>query len=697
MAEAPTPSKGGKGFRIAKSTITEGSFANKPAQNHENYLWTGAAITNLEKGPVPSPRTTPQDSYVSYVEFQRGNVKSTKVTKRTWLMNTLALLRKVDPHILILPYEASSKINSISYPVHIPQTNDQLALYFPRMFLQSGHMTAKCKLQSSMPINQIKWKIMPQLESYNYYIQPTQLKALRTGKAGWFLGAHPDLTYRVDFMATLKPIVFNKFGKDLEFQVIPEIEKITVGSKTVKQRVLVVRCNLQEVENFRAFFSEIFSHGSDVDLSYLTRYTFITSHPVGSCTKAHLQAILRNQQEFHKNVHYYIMYGIDNLNTKFPTLPNDDLNQLFSESPVEQPESGNKATSPQQDDPPLSQDSVTRSENELPDVTTDAENTVMMEVDNDNEKEPTASPSSIDTSQNNQNPSAIPTQVSKPQALSLRYLMYLSVAASGTSLFHAVYPSSESGKIYCLCTQENRDEALRLLHHLEDTSANYFHEDHLRQMFVGHRNQSPYVKDYPKLTSHYNDYATDLVNLVSGENPQGDSYPPEIVPSPSKLVNPSNVKTYSQSLSSSHPPTAKRHRRGSEVPLPSSTNGSRLPEGFEDHLAINAKLNATVSETIARMKNLEQSNQSQGQHLESVHTTLESHGNDIARMGKAIDSNSKSITRLLEAHSLQQQTITKIDDKQSSMQNDMAEVLQFTRSFTKHFADTPDGVRGNPS
>jgi len=247
----------------------------------------------------------------------------------------------------------------------------------------------------------------------------------------------------------------------------------------------------------------------------------------------------------------------------------------------------------------------------LPDVTADAENTVMMEVENDNEKEKTASSSSIDRSQNNQNPSAIPTQISKPQALSLRHLMYLSVAASGISLFHAVYPSSESGKIYCLCTQENRDEALRLLHHLEDTSANYFQEEHLRQIFVGYRNQSPYVKDYPKLTSHYNDYATDLVNLVSGENPQGDSYPPEIVPSPSKLVNPPNAKTYSQSLSSSHPPTAKRHRRGSDVPLASSTNGSRLPEGFEDHLAINAKLNATVSDTIARMKNLEQSNQSQ--------------------------------------------------------------------------------------
>jgi len=691
MAGVPSPSQGGKGFRIAKSTITEGSFAKKSSQHQENYLWTGAAITNLEKGPVPSPRTEPQDTYVSYVEFQRGNIKSTKVTKRTWLMNTLALLRKVDPHIQILPYDSSSKINSISYPVHIPQTNDQLAMYFPRMYLQSGHMTAKCKIQSSLPINQIKWKIMPQLEAYNYYIQPTQLKALRTGKAGWFLGAHPDLTYRVDFVATLKPIVYQHFGKDLEFQIIPEIEKITVGNKTIKQRVLVVRCDLQEVENFRAFFSEIFSQGSKIDLSYLTRYTFITAHPVGSCTKMHLQAILKNQQEFHKNVHYYIMYGIDNLNMQFPVLPNEDIQQLFSDAPSPQSVPTNEKPSSQHQESPLSQDSVTRSESgSIPVESVEVEHPTMMEVEeNSGNREPV--PPNLSDASNIKDP------VPKSQALSLRYLMYLSVASTGTSLFHAVYPSSESGKIYCLCTQENREEALRLLHHLEDTSANYFQEEHLRQIFVGHKNQAPYVKDYPKVSGHYKDYAADLVNLVAGDNPQGDNFSPDIVSPPVTPALQTYDKSYAQSLSHHNPPTAKRHRGGSNIPTPSPVSHSRLPTGMEDNIAINERLNATVTETIARMKNLEKSTQSQGQHLESVHTTLESHGSDIALMGKAIDSNSKSITRLLEAHSLQQQTITKIDNKQSSMQQDMSEVLQFTRNFTKQFADTPDGMRGNQS
>jgi len=694
MAEKPSPSGQGQGLRLKKSTIVGGSFSKKSSQNHENYLWTGAAITNLEKGPVPSLLTEPQDSYVSYVEFRRGNVKTSKVTKRTWLMNTLALLRKVDPHILILPYDVSSKVNSIAYPAHIPQTNDQLALYFPRMYMQSGHMTAKCKIRSSIQINTIKWKIMPQLEAYNYYIQPTQLKALRTGKAGWFLGAHPDLTYRIEFMAILKPIVFQKFGKDLEFQVIPEIEKITVGAKTVKQRILVLRCSLQEVENFRAFFSEIFSQGSTVDISYLMRYTFITSHPVGSCTKLHLQAILKNQQDFHRNVHYYIMYGISNLNTSYPTLPNEDLNKAVNDDNPNAEEV--QEESHQLDSTPLTQDSVTMSaQSGHTHHTDDGVNTPMPDAHQMDVQDSEGS-SNLSTSET---PVLVqPGQQSKPQAFSIRYLMYLSVAANGTSLFHAVYPSSEEGKIYCLCTQENREEALSLLHNLEDTSANYFKEEHLKQIFVGHRNQSPYVKDYPKVNGHYSDYASTLVNLVATDNPQSDIFPPEVVPSPQQGTRSSSKPSYQRALVSQATPTpAKRQRNGDNLPNTFQSSTSRLPAGFDENIQMNEKLNATVTETIARMKNLENATQSHEQHLGSVHTTLEAHGNDIARMGKAVDSNSKSITRLLEAHSLQQKTITKIDAKQSSMQSDMAEVLEFTREFSKQFAETPNGDRGAQS
>jgi len=694
MAENPSPSGQAQGFRLAKSTIVAGSFANKSSKNQENHLWTGAAITNLEKGPIPSPHTEPQDSYVSYVEFQRGNIRTSKVTKRTWLMNTLALLRKVDPHILILPYETSSKINAISYPVHIPQTNDQLALYFPRMYMQSGHMTAKCKIRSSMQINTIKWKIMPQLEAYNYYIQPTQLKALRTGKAGWFLGAHSDLTYRIEFMAILKPIVYNKFGKELEFQIIPEIEKISVGTKTVKQRVLVLRCDLQEVENFRAFFSEIFSPGSNVDISFLTRYTFITSHPVGSCTKFHLQAILKNQQDFHRNVHYYIMYGISNLNTQYPTLPNDDLDQVLQEQSSPSQAEPTEKPPPSTDNTPLTQDPVTLQESGHQAADEDIVNTPMPEVIRENEEEPQSFEDKDQCSNTSKRNSA--SIAPKMQAFSLRYLMYLSVASNGTSLFHAVYPSSEEGKIYCLCTQENRDEALRLLHNLEDTSANYFQEEFLKQIFVGHRNQSPYVKDYPKVSGHYNDYASNLVDLVStSDNPQDDTGPPEVVPVSIHTHQPTKKSYYQAATKLATSPT-KRQRHG-EVAPPKFYKASNLPSGFDEHVQVNEKLNATVTETIARMKNLEQATQSHEQHLGSVHSTLETHGSDIARMGRAVDSNSKSITKLLEAHSLQQKTIEKIDEKQSSMQSDMSEVLEFTREFTKQFAETPNGGRGAQS
>lgn len=684
MAETPLPSGHRQGLRLAKSTIVGGAFAKKSTQNNENHLWTGAAITNLEKGPVPSPHTEPQNSYVSYVEFQRGNVRSSKVTKRTWLMNTLALLRKVDPHVMILPYEISSKINAISYPAHIPQTNDQLILYFPRMHMQSGHMTAKCKIRSSIPINTIKWKIMPQLENLNYYIQPTQLKALRTGKAGWFLGAHSDLTYRTEFESVLKPIVYQKFDKHLEFQIIPEIEKITVGSKTVKQRVLVLRCDLQEVENFRAFFSEIFSPGSTIDIGYLMRYTFITSHPVGSCTKQHLQAILKNQQEFHRNVHYYIMYGIHNLNTQYPTLPNGELQQALQgvSNPIV-----NTPTSPE--NTPLTQDEETMKESGSIPIQETAENTPMPDANSTDEQ---GDQDQFDATGKQSKETG---NASKLQAISLRYLMYLSIAENGTSLFHAVYPSSEEGKIYCLCTQENRDEALTLLHNLEETSITYFQESHVKQIFVGHRNQPPYVKDYPKITNHYNTYASNLVNLVAtSDNPQEDTFSPEAANDPPVYVK---QKSYQQAVSELPTSPTKRQRHSDNLPLRSNHSTSRLPTGFDDNVQMNEKLNATVNETIARMKNLEQATHSHEHHLGSVHSTLEMHGNDIARMGQAVDSNSKSITKLLEAHSLQQRTIEKIDEKQSSMQSDMSEVLEFTREFTKQFAETPNGNRGAQS
>jgi len=298
MPRGPMPSSGGRGLGIRKNAIMQGTFGRKQDPKHENYAMTGSNFTNLQKGPVPNLHTEPVELFISYCEFQRGKPRNSQINKRVWLQNQLKILRAHDPHLLILPYDSNSKANGINHPGHVPQTMDQLSIYFPRMYMQSGHIPAKCKIQSSIPINQLKWKVMLQLEECNYFIRPTQLKALRTGKAGWLLGAHPDLTFREGFQGVIPSLLKTRFKKDMEFTNTPEKEVIVVGTRRVEQRVLVVRCALDEVENIRVFFTEIFSEHSNLDVGYLARYTFITSHPVGSCTKHHLQKILKPKKSF---------------------------------------------------------------------------------------------------------------------------------------------------------------------------------------------------------------------------------------------------------------------------------------------------------------------------------------------------------------------------------------------------------------
>lgn len=48
----------------------------------------------------------------------------------------------------------------------------------------------------------------------------------------------------------------------------------------------------------------------------------------------------------------------------------------------------------------------------------------------------------------------------KPQPTSLRNLMYLCLSNNQDNLFHAIYSTTEEGKIYILYTQSNWDEAL---------------------------------------------------------------------------------------------------------------------------------------------------------------------------------------------------------------------------------------------
>jgi len=707
-------SHGGRGMGIRKNAIMQGHFGKRRNKEQEIYSTTGSNFTNLEKGPVPHLHTDPVQIFISYCELQRGKPRNAQVTKRVWLQNQLKILRAHDPHLLILPYDSDSKANGINHPGHVPQTMDHLSVYFPRMYMQSGHITAKCRIQSSIPINQLKWKVMPQLEECNYFIHPTQLKALRTGKAGWLLGAHPDLTFRDGFQDTLPKLIKERYGKDMEFSVAPEKEVIVVGSKRVEQRVLVIRCALDEVENIRAFFTEVFSAQSELDMGYLTRYTFITTHPVGECTKSHLQKILIAQKQFHKNVHYFIMYGINNLDTFYPTISLPDSNSKSTENMTNVSDKANhhddafKTTSTTSNHPNESAQDTKEDENNAMD--TDEVSLLSQEQEQDHSSEQSDTKddnnSKDDVSKNVKENSAEAEPAQKNPPMSLRMLMYLCLSQDQDNLFHAVYPTTEKGKIYVLCTQDHRDEALTQLHHLEEAAQCYFPDEVLQDIFVGHKGMRPYVKDYPKISQHYQNYASVLVNMVGhDENPQGgldDDRDPTVIPQLNQKVS-TNFKapSYAAAASSSMPSMqasspSKRHRDGAFI---TPNKSSRLPQGFESSIKVNDQLNATVTESIARMRNLEKSHKNHDIKIDGITTTVDSYGRDmqamgedISTMGKALTSHSSSIKTLLEAQAAQQLTIEKIDGTLSKTQSNVSEIMEFNKKYLLPvFAKAPNG------
>ena len=63
----------------------------------------------------------------------------------------------------------------------------------------------------------------------------------------------------------------------------------------------------------KEFFTQAFAEDSNLNIGYLARYTFVLSQPLGDCTKSHLQQLLYWQKMFHKNIQYFIVKGLQNI------------------------------------------------------------------------------------------------------------------------------------------------------------------------------------------------------------------------------------------------------------------------------------------------------------------------------------------------------------------------------------------------
>jgi len=459
---------------------------------------------------------------------------------------------------------------------------------------------------------------------------------------------------------------------------MPEVETIVVGTKRVSQRVLMVRGPIQEIQNIRSLFSSLFAEDSHHDVGFLARYTFVTSHPVGACTKSHLQSILKTQQRFHRDIHYYIMYGIANLDTMFKTFSSTSestSNTSSSQSNQSKSDQSNKDTDVEMEAPYPETD---QQDDSLPPPDTPEHQSTRQS----NLKSPGNEKEDTQVATEAQKENELPEQPQEFQEMSLRFFLYLCQSQYGTNLFHAVYPSTETNKIYILCSQENMQEALKVLHNLRDALATYLSDSDISRILVQHEGQSSYVKDFPKVTGHYVTYANALVKLVNSneDNPQSDQPQQPIDLSKDFPPAPSFQQT-------PRAPTTKRTRKGDQIHQHVPPQQSRLPRNFVQDTT-HAELTANVTESIARMKNMEA-------HHTNLSTTLEIYGTDISTMSTSISNNSKAIKDIQEAQQAQQKTIESIAETQQKTLTIVNSIAELNEQFVRPLVQTPEGVREN--
>jgi len=226
-----TPGRGG-GIRLRKGQILGRGITQKRPSLSQNSERSSLAFAQLHQSPAKHLHTATVETYVSYCVLERRkNAKKMKTT--AWIKDFFVLLQTQDQSLTILSYDGINSANALTRPDQIPEQTEELNIYFPRVFLKGSSLSTKCKIRSTVPIRKIKAKLMIQLQNKDYWMNQSQLKATRTGKIGWLLGCHPELTHRPEFQKMVKPIIKQVFDKDIEFQVEPENEIIVSGSKRV--------------------------------------------------------------------------------------------------------------------------------------------------------------------------------------------------------------------------------------------------------------------------------------------------------------------------------------------------------------------------------------------------------------------------------------------------------------------------------
>ena len=175
-----------------------------------------------------------------------------------FIKSLLAMIRSEDAQKSILCYEEAAKANSLCHPSHVPHAPDELDTYFPRIFVAQGKITVTFRLTTSIPVSDIKKRIMHKLMEAGFFLYPSRLSAARKGQVGWLYLAHPDLTNREEFATILRPLLQKHTRESIDLQAVYEfINSATANS--IRQRLVVLRCDFEKLDRVRNFCMEAFA------------------------------------------------------------------------------------------------------------------------------------------------------------------------------------------------------------------------------------------------------------------------------------------------------------------------------------------------------------------------------------------------------------------------------------------------------
>jgi len=620
--------------RVSKASAVFSGFTTITSK-HSNR--SNADYASLYDGPIPALREQIQSTFTCYVEMHRSNRnKHAQLTPTIFIKNVLAMLLSVDKQVAILCYDPEKTYNSICHPVHVPSAPLEFSHYFPRVYTARGTITVKCRITSSESMLKLKQQLMEKLQKHNYYLRPSLLRAVRTGKAGWFYLAHPDLTHRAEFTNVLPPFIKARIQKDVEFQVSPEVESVDIGGKKTSQRVLVVRCPYEEVENIRMLFTEIFSSQSLSNIGFLARYTFVPSHPVGSCTKSHLSTLLTMQQHFHKNVYWFNLIGVKNIDSVQQRKPVETTNQT---STIEEPSS-------------------------LTDEDTPMESSSDEDPNAESSTQPTASLSQEDCT----------TQ--PPTFSSLRLILYHLENQQGHNLIHAAYPSADSTKVYVLCSESNKSDVLYQLQHVYEIVQQNFVEASLSTYFTT-KDAKPHVLNHPLLSDKGEKFVNSLVDLTSLENPQDSSH-----------TNSRQPPTQKPSFASVISPSPHKRQRSSTPHVPTTNN---LPVGFATLHDNDDTITSSLQETTTRLHHLEKNNSDTQASLANMSKRLDQQGAEINSLGESLVHTNKKVDKVSETQITHGNTMCQMNSSLSSILEELSKLTKISNIQSKQ-AEPPYGA-----